>query len=113
MQTLYNVLVVLHIISWVVALVGYASVARRPQITPWIAHGVGAAFVLGIALTGIASASDAVADPNNAKVGVKLLVALVAVGLAHGTRRRPSPNPVAHVVAALIVVNVAIAYLWT
>ena len=102
MQTLYNVLVVLHIISWVVALVSYASVARRPQITPWIAHGVGAAFVLGIALTGIASASDAVADPNNAKVGV-----------THGTRRRPSPNPVAHVVAALIVVNVAIAYLWT
>ncbi len=113
MQTLYDVLVILHVLSWVVALVGWVLVARRPKITPLLAHGVTTAFVLGVILVGIASGSDAVADPNNAKVGVKLLVALAAVGLAHGTRRRGTPNPLAHVVAALIVVNVAIAYLWT
>ena len=39
-------------------------------------------------------------------------LATAAVGLAHGTRKRPEPNPFAHVVAALVVVNVGLAYLW-
>ena len=38
--------------------------------------------------------------------------ALVALGLAHSTRKKPAPNPIAHVVAALVLVNIAIAYLW-
>ncbi|WP_375000297.1 hypothetical protein [Aeromicrobium sp. CTD01-1L150] len=51
-------------------------------------------------------------DPNNLKVAVKLVVALVAVGLAHSTRKRGAPNPMAHVVAALVVLNVVLAYAW-
>ncbi len=112
METLYDVLVWVHIACWALALVGYVLVLQSPRITPLIAHGVGAAWVLGIVLTGIASASDAVDDPNNAKVAVKLIIGLVAVGLAHGTAKRPAPNPLAHVVAALILVNVGLAYLW-
>ena len=111
MQTLYDVLVWLHVLSWVVALVGYVTTIRRPQLTLATVVGVTAAFVLGIALTGVAPAADV--DLDYAKIGVKLVVALVAVGLAHATWRRPAPNPFAHVVAGLIVVNVALAYLWT
>ncbi|MFT4188093.1 MAG: hypothetical protein QM621_05875 [Aeromicrobium sp.] len=112
METLYTVLVWVHIACWAAALFGYLTSLQSPQITPMMSHGVTAAFVLGVILVGIASASDAVADPNNAKVGVKLLIAFVAVGLAHGTRKRPAPNVFAHVVAALILVNVGLAYLW-
>ena len=112
METLYEVLTVLHVLSWVVVLVGYLKDVRGPRVNGLMAHGLTVAFVLGLALTGIASGSDAVDDPNNAKVGVKLLVALVAIGLAHATRRRPAPNPVAHAVAALVVLNVVLAYAW-
>ncbi len=111
MQTVYDALVWLHVISWVVALVGYVSTIRRPQLNLAMVVGVTAAFVLGIALTGVAPAADV--DLDYAKIGAKLVVAVVAVGIAHGTRKRPTPNPMAHVVAALIVVNVALAYLWT
>ncbi len=112
MQTLYDVLTYVHIAAWVVVVLGYLKDVRGPLVNGWMAHGLTAAFLLGVALAGIASASDAVDDPNNAKIGVKLLVALVALGLAHATRKRPAPNPIAHVIAALVLVNVVIAYAW-
>lgn len=112
METLYDVLTWLHIASWAAVLVGYVIGLRGPEINLWMAHGLTAAFILGLALTGIASASDAVDDPNNAKVAVKLVIALVALGLAHATRKKGAPNPLAHVVAALVLVNVGVAYLW-
>ena len=112
MQTLYDVLVWVHIACWALAIVGYAITLPAAKINGLLAHGLTAAFLLGIALVAIASASDEVADPNHAKIAVKLVVAFVAVGLAHSTRKRPAPNPFAHVVAALILVNVVIAYAW-
>jgi hypothetical protein len=112
METLYDVLVWLHIASWAVALIGYVLVLSEPRVNGLLAHGVGSAWVLGLVLVAIASMSDDVADPNHAKVAVKLVIATAAVGLAHGTRKKPAPNPLVHVVAALILVNVGLAYLW-
>lgn len=112
MQTLYDVLVWVHVASWAVVLLGYLKDVRGPKVNQWMAQGITAAFVLGVTLVAIASMSDDVADPNNAKVGVKLVIAFVAVGLAHSTRKKPAPNPIAHVIAALVLVNVALAYLW-
>ena len=112
MQTLYDVLTYAHILAWAVVLLGYLQDVRGPKVNQWMAQGLTVAFTLGVVLVGIASASDEVADVNNTKVAVKLVIALVAVGLAHATRKRPAPNPVAHVIAGLVLVNVAIAYLW-
>ena len=112
MQTLYDVLVWVHIASWAIVLLGYLKDIRGPKVNQWMAQGITAAFVLGLTLVAIASMSDDVADVNNAKVGVKLVIAFVAVGLAHSTRKKPAPNPIAHVIAALVLVNVALAYLW-
>lgn len=112
MQTLYDVLVWVHVASWAVVLLGYLKDVRGPKVNQWMAQGLTLAFVLGLVLVGIASMSDDVADPNNAKVGVKLLVAFIAVGLAHSTRKKPAPNPIAHVIAALVLVNVVLAYAW-
>ncbi|MEH3033817.1 MAG: hypothetical protein PGN07_07195 [Aeromicrobium erythreum] len=112
MQTVYDVLIWVHVAAWAAALVGYAMTLPSVRVNGLLAHGLTAAFLLGIVLTGLNASSDEIEGPNNAKVAVKLVVALVAVGLAHGTRRKPAPNPMAHVVAALIVVNVVIAYAW-
>ena len=112
MQTLYDVLVWVHIAAWVVVILGYLKDVGEPRINLWMAHGLTVAFVLGLVLVGIASGSDEVKDPNNAKVAVKTVVALTALGLAHSTRRRPAPNQLAHVVAGLVLVNILIAYSW-
>ncbi len=94
-------------------LLGYLKDIRGPKVNQWMAHGLTAAFVLGLALVAIASMSDDVADPNNAKVGVKLLDRLRGRwAWLTPPARSPAPNPIAHVIAALVLVNVALAYLW-
>ncbi|UYM06679.1 hypothetical protein [Solicola gregarius] len=66
-------------------------------------------------MTGIASASDDVADVDNAKIGVKLVIALVVAGLAFvGQREKDVPKPmILNALGALAVVNVCVAVLWT
>jgi len=112
MEQVYDVLTYVHIAAWIVVLLGYVKDARSPQINGLMTHGLEAAFLLGIVLVGIASASDDVADPNHAKIAVKLLVALAAIGVAHSTRKRPAPNQFANIVLGLVFVNILIAYVW-
>jgi len=112
MEQVYDVLKYVHIAAWVVVLVGYVKDIARPSINGLMTHGLETAFLLGIVLVGLASASDDIADPNHAKIAVKLAVAFVAVGAAHSLRKRPAPNPFAHLVAALVLVNVVVAYAW-
>ena len=112
MQLLYDILVWVHIACWVAALVLWALSLKAPRVPQGMAHAVATALVVGIVLTGIGSASEAVHDPNNAKVGVKLVIAAVATALAFMKQKLPAPNPWGHVVAALVLVNVVIAYAW-
>ncbi len=112
MQTLYDILVWVHLLCWAGALVLWALSLKEPRVPKGMSHAVATALVLGIVLTGIAAASDAVADPNNAKVGVKLVIAAAATAIAFMKQKVPAPNPWGHVVAALVLVNVVIAYVW-
>ncbi len=117
MDTVYDVLKVVHIAAWALVVIGYLKnfvgrTSKDLQINEWMTHGLEAAFILGLVLVGIASASDDVADPNNAKIAVKTVVAFAALGVAHAMRKRPAPNPFAHVVAGLVLVNVVLAYAW-
>ena len=112
MELVYNVLVVLHLVCWAIVLGGWLIRVREPQVVTGMAHGAAGALVIGVILTGIASASDAVSDPNNAKIAVKLVVALIVTALAFMNMKKPAPNPAAHVVGGLTVVNVALAVLW-
>jgi len=114
METLYNLLVVLHLVGWAIVLGGTLVNLRTPKIATGVLHGILTALVTGILLVGIASASDDVHDPNTTKISVKLVVALVVTGLVvYGTRR---PEKVTRglvgAIAGLTVVNVAIAVLW-
>jgi hypothetical protein len=115
MVLVYEVVLILHIISWAVIIGAWLTHLHPPVVVTGVPHAAAAALLTGIALTGIASASDAVADPNKAKIGVKLVVALIVTVLAYlGHRRRPDVGPgLAHAVGVLALVNVGIAILWS
>ncbi len=112
MQLFYDILVWVHIACWAAALVLWAMSLRAPRVPRGMAHAVATALVIGIVLTGIGSASEAVHDPNNVKVGLKLVIAAAATAIAFMKQKLPAPNNWGHVVAALVVVNVVIAYAW-
>ena len=93
MQLTYDVLLILHIICWAIVIGGWLTSMRDPRVLPGVFHGVLGALVTGVAMTGIASASDSVDDVDNAKIGVKLIVALAVAVLAYiGQREREHPS---------------------
>ncbi len=113
MGVLHAVLLVLHILG--LAAVGYGVLVQLPResrrMTPAVVHGATTQFVTGLALVGVLEAGDEAVD--HVKVAVKLLVALVIVGLAHGLRRRDSVGvAVLGSMLALEVVNVVVALVW-
>ena len=115
MDTIYDIVLILHIVSWAFIIGAWLTHLRPPVIAKGVWHAAATAVLTGVAMVGIASASDAVDDPNNTKIAVKLVVALVVVTLAFlGQRSADKVQPgVVHAVGGLAVVNVAIAVLWT
>ena len=114
MELVYKLVVVLHIISWAIVIGAWITHLRPPVIATGVPHAAASALLTGVILTGIASASEAVTDPNNAKIGVKLIIAVVVTVLAFvGYRKREHAKAeMAHAVGGLAVVNVGIAILW-
>ncbi|TQL03457.1 hypothetical protein FBY24_2555 [Cellulomonas sp. SLBN-39] len=114
MEIVYGVLVVLHLIGWAMVLGGALAGLRTATLTPGAFHGVLTALVTGILLVGLASSGVAGHEPNNVKVAVKLVVALVVTGLVVVARRRPEVVTSGYLggVAGLTALNVAIAVLW-
>ncbi|MEU6646443.1 hypothetical protein ABZ863_28405 [Saccharomonospora sp. NPDC046836] len=115
MEIVYDVLVVLHlvgmagIVSGVVAR-SVAPAGPAPAITMWSA---GAQVITGVALVGIASAGLVANEIDNAKVAVKLAIAVAVLVLAHIWLRRPeSDRRLFGTVAGLTFVNVVIAVIW-
>jgi hypothetical protein len=115
MEFVRLLLVFLHLLGMAV-LVGSFLVQRRvapqgPLSAGWL-HGGLLQLLTGLALVGVNEALDNEVD--NAKVGVKLLVLLVILGLIVGARRRDAlPAWVAPALAGLVVVNVGVAVFWT
>lgn len=115
MDIVYKLLLVLHFVGWAVVLGGTAVSIKAKVLNPGVLHGVLTALVTGVAMVGLASADVAGNAPDNAKVGVKLLVALVVAGVVvYGTK---APAKVTRALLATIMglttLNVAIAVLWT
>ncbi len=90
METLRLVLLVLHILGFAALIGGLLAQAGagEKKITGPMRDGIGTAFVTGLALVGVLeSGDDAV---NHAKVGVKLVIALVILVLVMANLRKPS-----------------------
>jgi hypothetical protein len=97
------------------AIIGSAVFVARGSVTPALVWGARAQVLTGLLLVGLAEAGD---DPvNNAKVGVKLLVAVAVAACAEiaaakerkGQGARPQ---LVNAAGALAVLNTAIAVLW-
>ena len=115
MDVLVNVFVVLHLLG-MAAIIGSAVFVARGAVTPALLWGARAQLVTGILLVGLLQANDD--EVNNAKLGVKLLVAIAVVGCAEVAaakeRKGQGPRPqLVNAAGALALVNVAIAVLWT
>jgi hypothetical protein len=71
------------------------------------------AFLAGLGLVAVLEADDVI-EVNHAKVGVKLLVALVIVGLLEANRKKPAlAKELYYTVLGLAVANVGVAVFWT
>ncbi|WP_298456144.1 hypothetical protein [uncultured Cellulomonas sp.] len=113
METLYDILLVLHLVGWAIVLGGAVTTMRTPRIPTGMLHGILTALVTGLAMVGLASAGLAADEPDNVKIGVKLLVAVVVTVLVVlGGRRERVTSGYVGAIAGLTVVNVAIAVLW-
>lgn len=112
MTFVYDLLLILHFLGLAAVIGGYLTVVRSPRIVVGMVHGALTQLVTGVAMVGIAQAAlDEEVD--NAKIGVKLLVALVVAVLAFVNRRKADVAPgVVHAVGGLAILNVVIAVLW-
>jgi FtsH-binding integral membrane protein len=114
MEILRDVLVFLHFIG-LAALFGglFVQVKSDPRVVNnAVIHGVLTQLVTGLLLVGVLEGMDDV-EVNNAKVGVKLLVALVIAVLAFANRKKTSiPNGLFFGLMGLTVLNIAVAVFW-
>ncbi len=113
MSVLEVVLLVLHILGLAAVAFGLfrqLNVGTK-SINAAIAHGATTQLVTGLLLVGVLEAGDDAV--NHAKIGIKLVVALAIVGLAHANRRKPSiPAGLFWGLLGLELVNVVLALAW-
>lgn len=119
MEFLYNVFVALHFVGWAIVLGGYLASLRSPGLYKGVFHGALTALVAGVLMVGIRETGDFAPELDMAKIGVKLVVALVVAVLAFVAKRqgdRASDGAVApgvkHAIGALTVVNILVAVFW-
>ncbi|WP_240139380.1 hypothetical protein [Streptomyces sp. MUM 178J] len=117
MDVLINVFVALHIIGIASLLGGFltqmkAMSAGTARFTPAMLHGALTMLITGVALVGLNQADDQ--SVNNLKVGIKLVILVVILGLVYVKRDEEEiDKPLFGAVGALTTANVFIATLWT
>ncbi len=90
MEFLYHVFVALHFVGWAIVLGGYIASIKSPGLYRGVFHGALTALVAGVLMVGVAEMSDLWADggPSMAKIGVKLVIALIIAVLAFVAKRQ-------------------------
>jgi hypothetical protein len=113
MDTLTDILLVVHLLGFGALFGGLLVQAREPEktVNALMRDGIGTAFLAGLALVGALEADDAELD--NAKVGVKFTIGLVILVLVMvNVRKERIPQGLWLGLVALTVTNVGIAVLW-
>ncbi|KAA6214466.1 hypothetical protein CP973_35835 [Streptomyces albofaciens JCM 4342] len=117
MDVVTKVFVGLHIIGIASLLGGFLTQlkpmsAGNARFVPAMLHGALTMLVTGVILVGLNQAQDH--SLNNIKLGVKLAVLVVILGLVYVKRDEEKvEKPFFLAVGALTVVNIFIALLWT
>ncbi|WP_163509870.1 hypothetical protein [Fodinicola acaciae] len=116
MDVLYQVLVALHLVGMAGIVGGWLFQLRstQPRIAALMSHGSILQVITGVALVGIASAGLVDKHPNNTKIAVKLVIAVVVMVVALlNFRKQKASKAVFHTVGGLALLNVLVATLWT
>jgi hypothetical protein len=121
MKLLNEIIVAIHLLGMAAIIGGWLAVRQSPRMVPSILWGARVQLATGIILAGLAS-MDKEDPPNNAKLAVKLLVALVVVWLSESTwvaQKKAAASAAlteagskVTLVGGLAVLNVLIAVLW-
>ncbi|SEC08978.1 hypothetical protein SAMN04490356_2857 [Streptomyces melanosporofaciens] len=117
MDVLIHVFVGLHIVGIGALLGGFFSQLKamgtgEARMTPAMLHGALTMLVTGAALVGLNQADDNSVD--NIKIGVKLALLIVVLGLVYVKRDEEKVESAAFgAVGALTTANIFIAVLWT
>ncbi|MFD3436050.1 hypothetical protein ACFWU3_00935 [Streptomyces sp. NPDC058685] len=117
MDVLINAFVALHIIGIAALLGGFLTQMKAmsegtARFGPAMLHGALTMLVTGVALVGLNQADDQTV--NNLKIGIKLAVLVVILGLVYVKRDEESvEKPLFAAVGGLTVANIFIATLWT
>ncbi|MEU7044291.1 hypothetical protein AB0A77_24980 [Streptomyces varsoviensis] len=117
MDVLIHAVVGLHIIGIAALLGGFLTQMKamgkgEARMVPAMLHGALTMLVTGVALVGLNQAEDY--SVNTVKIGVKLALLVVILGLVYVKRDDEKVEaPVFGVVGGLTVVNIFIALLWT
>lgn len=115
MDLVYGLLVVLHLVGWAIVLGGALVTLRTSELPKGALHGALTALVTGLVMVGLRSAEVGdLEPPDNAKIAVKLVVALVVTALVWYGSRKPEKVTRGFVggVIGLTLVNVLVAVLW-
>lgn len=117
MDVVFNVFVALHIIGIASLLGGFLTQmkgmsAGTARFVPAMLHGALTMLVTGVVLVGLSHAQDY--SVNNIKIGVKLAILVVILGLVYVKRDEEKvAEPYFGAVGLLTMVNIFIAMLWT
>lgn len=117
MEFVYDAVLVVHFLGLASLLGGCLVQLGAPEgraVNPAMLHGVLTQLVTGVIMVGLAQGVDSLdKDVDNAKIGAKLLVALVVAVLCWVNRQRPAiPSGLFFLVFGLSALNIAIAVFW-
>jgi selenophosphate synthase len=113
MDFLRDLLLFFHLIGMAALFGGlFVQVATRPRVVnKAMLHGIATQLITGLLLVGVLEAGDH--EVNNAKVGVKLIVALVIGVLVWINRKKAQlPDGLYMALLALTTLNIAVAVFW-
>jgi len=113
MELLEHILVFLHFIGWASLLGGMVVQLREPAkaVNAAMRDGIGLAFLAGLLLVGVLEGGDETV--NNAKIGVKFVIALVILVLVMANMRKERvPTGLFWGLLALTLGNMAVAIFW-
>lgn len=117
MEILRNLLLVLHFIGLASLLGGFLTQMSgfktgSVRINPAILHGALTQLVTGILLVGVIQIGD-LAEVDNFKIAVKLLIAIVIYALALVFRKKETVTvPVLGTIGLLTIANIVVAVFW-
>ena len=116
MQSLYNVILVLHFVGLASLLGGFIVQMKSADkgVNPAMWHGALTQLVTGVLMVGIAESGSLEGDPlDMTKISVKLLIVLVITMLAFvGRKKQPPQVPLWGIIGALTLVNVIVSVFW-